>query len=104
MSSSGEGTNPCPDDCERVLKAERERLAKIQNDFLLGSRKRDMELQKFATLRKKKIAQATNMERQMEEFNAQIKDIKETKIVQLKETYVSNRIGTMKHHVAGKGA
>jgi hypothetical protein len=99
----GSGTlkrNPCPDICDSVLKAEREKLAKLHNDFLVGSRKRDLDLAKFSNLRSKKVEEASKLDKELTAINSDIDDIKDILIVGLKEGYAMSRVATMKNKVA----
>jgi hypothetical protein len=93
-------TNPCPVDCDTVLKAERERQARIHNDFRIGSRKRETDLLGFSNLRTKKAAEAAEYDKLLAVVDSEIEHIKGTQIVGLKEAYVSSRVATMKDSVA----
>ena len=93
--------NHCIDNCDEVLKVERERQAKIQSDFLAGSKKREHDLSQFEKLRATKITEAYDLDQKIEVIRAEIEDIEGTQIVGLKETYVLSRVATMKDLVAG---
>jgi hypothetical protein len=75
--------------------------AKIQNDFRIGSRKRETDLLGFSKLRTKKAAEAAVYEKQLAVVESEIEHIKGTQIVGLKKSYVSSRVITMKDSVAG---
>lgn len=89
----------CPDICYEVLRAERERSAKISNDYLIGSRKRDTELNHFSKARTSKVAEVSKMVDQLDTCNADIDLIVGTKIAGLKRQYVLSRMATMKDNV-----
>ena len=93
--------NPCPDDCERVLRAERERKAKIHNNYLIGSRKRDLDLANFAKLRSKKLIEISKKEEELKIVQQEIDDIEGNLIVKFKEDYARSRAAAMKNFVLG---
>ena len=88
--------NPCIDNCDEILKAERERLAKIKMDFLVGSKKRLDGITEFQKLRTTKIAEASEMEKKMAALRMEIEDIEKNQILGLKETYASSRMVAMR--------
>mmetsp|Transcript_22642 Transcript_22642/g.53466 ORF Transcript_22642/g.53466 Transcript_22642/m.53466 type:complete len:803 (+) Transcript_22642:228-2636(+) len=94
-----EGRTDCADICDQVLKEEREQLAKLTNDYLVGSRKRDIDLVKFSEIRTIKIAQASKLDEQLNICNEEIQVIEGTKLVELKRQYVFSRMATMKDDV-----
>ena len=100
-SSHRKQANPCIDNCYEILKVERERKAKIQNDFLAGSKKRELEISQFKKLRTTKLIEASDLEKRMEAVKKEIEDIEGTHILGLKETYVLSRMATMKDLVTG---
>lgn len=93
--------NPCIDNCYEVLTFERERKAKLQDDFLTGSKKRERDLEQFEKLRTTKIVEASDMGQKMAAIKAEIEDIERTQIAGLKEAYVLSRVATMKDRVVG---
>eukprot|EP00536_Pseudo-nitzschia_multiseries_P012445 jgi/Psemu1/326827/estExt_fgenesh1_pg.C_4770010 len=95
-ASSTTTSSNCADICDDVLRADRERLAKITSDYLDGSRKRDIDLANFAKLRDSKIAEGREIDKQLGACNADIALITGTKLVQLKRQYVFSRMAAMK--------
>jgi len=100
-SDEESGANPCIDNCFEVLKVQRERQAKLQNDFLVGSKKRERDLARFEKLRTAKVAEASDMSQKMAAIKAEIEDIEGTLIAGLEEAYVLSRVTTMKDYVVG---
>ena len=92
--------NPCPNDCDRVLRAEREKQARIRNEFRIGSQKRAVELSMFSKLCAQKDAEASGLEQKLKAIEADIEDIEGTQIVRLKEAYAVSKFATMKDSVA----
>lgn len=94
-----EGYTSCPDVCDEVLRAEREVLAKITNEFLIGSRKRAMDLVQFSERRASELVEVSKLEQELKNCNNDIELIEGTEIVELKRSYVRSRMATMKDKV-----
>ncbi|KAG7349853.1 glucosidase II [Nitzschia inconspicua] len=93
------GIVSCRDDCEEMLRAERDARAKLEHDFQQGYKKRLSDIEHFQTLRQSKLQQADELETKLnEEVVPSIEDT-QTQIRDLKQEYVKTRVSTMKDSV-----
>ena len=92
----------CEDICEEVLREEREARARLETNYLTGSKKRQEELDAFKTLRETKVkelgekeSKITSLENDIAAVQGQIRD--------LKQNYAKSRMATMKDEVSVAG-
>jgi Glucosidase II beta subunit-like protein/Glucosidase II beta subunit-like len=94
-------TVSCPDNCEEMLRAEREARAKLEHDFAKGYATRQSELEKFRALREGKLQEVQGLETKLNnEILPSIESL-QTQIRDLKQDYVKSRVSTMKEGVIG---
>jgi len=90
--SSEPGSPPaCPDVCETVLRAEKARRARVVHDYLVGSRKRAVEIARFSELRASKAAEVALLEDEREELSSRIASLEATEIPELVASYAASR-------------
>ena len=85
---------------EVILKAERLRIAKIKNDFELGSKKRDADLLAFKNLRVTNLAKVEKLNEEATALDATLDAINDG-IRDLKQKYVQSRLAAMKQVALG---
>ncbi|KAG7373924.1 glucosidase II [Nitzschia inconspicua] len=94
------GVVSCRDNCEEMLRAERDARAKLEHDFQKGLKKRQSEIEQFQTLRQTKLQQVEELETKLnKEVIPSIEDT-QTQIRDLKQEYVKSRVSTMKDGVS----
>ena len=94
----GDGDSMCPNSCDTVLKEERARIAKLQQDYEIGSHHRSQEVFNFQQLRSTKLVEIDTHNTQRETLKHDIDSIG-TQIRTVKHAYVQSRITTMRDSV-----
>ncbi|KAG7373922.1 glucosidase II [Nitzschia inconspicua] len=84
------GVVSCRDDCEEMLRAERDARAKLQHDFQQGYKKRRSDIEHFQTLRQFKLQQVDELETKLNE--EVVPSIEDTQ----KQKYVKSRVSLVR--------
>merc|ERR1712238_406440 len=84
----------CPDNCHVILKKERARVAKIQMDYQIGSRLREVDITTFQRQRTKRMGEIQQLEdEQLPQLEHEIVAL--TKQIQtMKQDYALSRMNT----------
>ncbi len=90
----------CPDICDRVLKKEREARAKAEAAYRAGSQRRLADLAAFRALREAKMRDLQELEKTAAAMSAEAETL-QGRIREWKQSYVRQRMATMKDGVAG---
>jgi Glucosidase II beta subunit-like protein/Glucosidase II beta subunit-like len=88
----------CNDNCEEVLREEREARAKLERNFQDGSKKRKEALEAFQALRSSKLKELEEKEAKISELDKDITAV-QGQIRDLKQGYAKSRMATMKDEV-----
>jgi len=92
----------CEDICEEVLREEREARARLETNFLTGSKKRQEELEAFKTLRETKVKELDENGSKITTFESDIAAV-QGQIRDLKQNYAKSRMATMRDEVSVAG-
>jgi hypothetical protein len=86
----------CPNNCNEILKEEREHVAKIKHSYMVGSRQRDIDIDTFQKLRSQKLLDIDAYKIQLLELESNILPSIMNSIRDHKQKYVQSRIIAMK--------